>query len=63
MAKAKSECQDLDYLTIKAIIVGCSTETPLIEAYMAETMISPQKDTLLCSKMGTDQNSLITNQE
>ena len=46
---------------VKAIIVGCSTETPLIEAYVRKRVIFLQ-DTLLCSKMGTDQNSLITNQ-
>ena len=60
--KAKSECQDLDYLTIKAIIVSCTTETPLIEAYARKTVICPQEDTLPCNKMDTDQNSLITNQ-
>ena len=57
------ECQDLDCLTVKAIIVGCTTETPLIEAYAGKTVISLQKDTLFCSKVGIDQNSPITNQE
>ena len=38
-------------------------ETPLIEAYVGKTVIPPQKDTLLCGKVGIDQNPLITNQE
>ena len=31
--KARSECQNLDCLTVKAIIMGCTNETLLIEAY------------------------------
>ena len=55
--KAKSECQDLDYLTVKAIIEGCTTEMPLIEAYAGKTVIPLQEDTLPYIKMETDQNS------
>ena len=32
--KAGSECQHLDCLTVKAIIMGYTTETPLIDAYV-----------------------------
>ena len=38
-------------------MVGYTTETPLIENYVGKTVISLQKDTLLCSEMGTEQNS------
>ena len=31
--KAGSECKDLECLTVKGIIVGCTAENPLIEAY------------------------------
>ena len=61
--KARLECQDLDCLTIKAIIVGCTTETPLIEAYVGKMVISPENNTLFYSEVGTDQNPPITNQE
>ena len=43
--------------------MGCTTETPLIEAYIGKTVIPPQRDTLFCGKMGIDQNPPITNQE
>ena len=45
------------------IIADCTTETPLIEAYVGKTVIPPQNDTTSCSEMETEQNSLITNQE
>ena len=57
------ECQDLDCLTVKAIMVSCTTEIPLVEAYAGKTVISMQKDTLLYSKMGTEQNFINTNPE
>ena len=43
--------------------MGCTTETPIIEAYSGKTVIPPQKDTLFCVKMEIDQTPLITNQE
>ena len=43
--------------------MDCTTETPLIEAYTGKTVIPPQKDTLFCGKVGSEQNSPITNQE
>ena len=59
--KAKSEYQDLGHLTVKAIIGGCTTETPLIEAYAGKAVISPQENTLSGAEI--DQNSLTTNRE
>ena len=61
--KARSECHNLDWLPVKAIIIGCTTETPLIEAYMGKAVISLQKDTLFCGKVGIDWNPPITNQK
>ena len=43
--------------------MGCTTETPLIEAYVGKTVIPLQKDTLFCGKVRIDQNPQITNQE
>ena len=43
--------------------MGCTTETPLFEAYSGKTVIPPQKDTLFCGKMEIDQTTPITNQE
>ena len=43
--------------------MGCTTETPLIEAYAGKTVISPQKGNLFCGKVGIDQNYAITSQE
>ena len=57
------KCQHLDCLTVKAVIKGCITETPLIEAYAGKTVISLQKDTLFCGKVGINENPPITNQE
>ena len=52
LQKARLECQDLNCLTVKAIIVGYTTETPLIGTYVGKKVISPQNDTLFCSKVG-----------
>ena len=34
--KTKSDYQDLDHLTVKAIIGGCTTENPLVKDYMGK---------------------------
>ena len=49
--KAKSEYQDLDHLTVKAIIGGCTTESPLIEAYLEKAIISSQGNALSENKI------------
>ena len=54
MTKAKSEYQHLDCLAVKAIMMGCTTEAPLIEAYAGKIVIPLQKDTLFCGKVGID---------
>ena len=59
--KTKSEYQDLDYLTVKAIIGECITEIPLIKAYVRKAFISSQGNAISENKI--DQNSLITNKE
>ena len=41
--KARLECQDLDCLAVKANIMGCTTKTPLTEAYAGKTVIPLQK--------------------
>ena len=51
LQRDRSECQDLDCLAVKAIIMGYTTETPLIEAYVGKTVIPPQKDALFCGKV------------
>ena len=61
--QARFECQGLDCLMVEAIIVGCTIETSLIEAYVGKMVISLQSNTLFCSKVGIDQNPPITNQE
>ena len=61
--QARSECLDLDLMTVIAIIMGCITETPLFEADSGMTVILPQKDTLFFGKERIDQNPPITNQE
>ena len=61
--KPRSECQDLDCLTVKAIIMGCTTKPPLIDVYVVKTVIPSQKDTLFCGKVVIDPNPPITNQE
>ena len=43
--------------------MGCTTETPLTEAYVGKTVISLQKDTLFCVKVGIDQKPPVINQE
>ena len=43
--------------------MGCTTETPLTEAYAGKTVISPQKNTPFCGKVKADQNLPIINQE
>ena len=59
--KTKSEYSDLDPVTVKAIIVGYTTEIPLIEAYAGKAVIPFQENTW--NKIEVDQNTLITNQE
>ena len=59
--KAKSDYLDLDLLTVKAIIGGCTTENPLIEAYAGKVVIPPQGSTP--NKVEMDQNSLMMNQK
>ena len=51
----------MDHLTVKAIIGGCTAETPLIKAYAGKVVISPQENALSEAKI--DQNSLITNRK
>ena len=60
--KVRSECQDLDCLTVKAIIGGYTTDTLLIEAYVRKTDFL-QNDTLFCSKVEIERNPTITYQE
>ena len=43
--------------------MGCTTKTPLFEAYSGKSVIPPQKDTLFCDKAGIDQNLPITNED
>ena len=57
----KSDYWNLDLLIVKAIIGGCSTENPLIEAYVGKVVIPPQGNTL--NKVEIDQDLLIMNQE
>ena len=56
-----SDNWDLDHLTVKAIIGGCSTGTPLIKAYTWKAVIPPQENA--SSKTEIDLDSLIMNQE
>ena len=46
LQQAGLKCLDLDCLAVKAIIMGCTTETSLFEAYSGKTVIPPHKDTL-----------------
>ena len=57
--KTKSGYSDLDPVTVKVIIAGCTTEIPLIEAYAGKAIIPFQEKT---SKTEVDQNTLILNQ-
>ena len=57
------ECLNLNCLTVKAIITGCTEETSLFEAYSGKTAIPPQSETLFLGKVEVDQNPSIINQE
>ena len=59
--KTKSDYLDLDPVTVKAIIGGCTTEIPLIEAYVGKAVIPPQVNTP--SKTEVDLDSLVMNPE
>ena len=59
--KTKSKYLDIDLLTVKAIIGGCTTAIPIIEAYGGKAVIPFQENT--SSKTEIDQDSLVTNQE
>ena len=59
--KTKSDYWDLDPVTVKAIIGGCTTEIPLIEAYVGKAVIPPQEN--ISSKTEADQDTSVMNQE
>ena len=68
--QAGLEYIDLDCQTVEVIIMGCTTETSLFEAYLGKTiqaegfqMISPQTDTLFLGNVEVDQNPPFTNHE
>ena len=54
--QARLEELDLNCLTVKVIITGCTAETSLFEAYSGKTMIPPQSDTLFLDKVEVSQN-------
>ena len=59
--KTKSEYSDLDPVAVKAIIRGCITEIPLMEAYAGKAVILFQEK--LSNKIELDQNTFVMNQE
>ena len=61
--QARLEDLDLNCLTVKAIIMGCTAETSLFEAYSGKTVIPSLSDTSFLDKVEVNQNPSITNWE
>ena len=57
----KSEYQELDHTTVKALIGGGMTDTPLVEAYSGRVVLCPKEGAI---KWNEDkQHSKVTNDE